>query len=577
MGRVHVPDLKARAFARQTAGAKRGNAALVRDFGQGIVLIHELGQLGGAKELLNRRRHGLGVDHVLRHQPFGLSQGQTLLHGALHPNETHPELVFRHLAHGPHTTVAKVIDIVDHTLAIANGDQGLQHRDDVLIREHPIAFRILSAEAAVELHPAHARKVVAFAREEQVIKQVLRRFLGRRLPRAHHAVNFHQRLEAATRSVDAQGVADVGSAVEFVGVDRIDDLHIGSRNLIKDFRGHLGVALREHLATVFVDDILRERPTDEVLPRHVKALDAGLFEQAHMPGRNPATGFHNGLALLVLELEAGHVPSQAIGDQIEGVAILLDVEGIGVEEHRQNLFRVVTQGTHEHRRRQLSAAIDSHEHGVLRVEFEIEPGAAVGNHPSAVQQFPGGVRLAAVVIKEHAGGTVKLGNNDPLRPVNDKGAVFSHHGHFTHVDLLLLNLLDGLVARLLIIDDELDRYPQRHRVGRATENAFLNVKGRFAKAVADIIQRRVTRVAHNREDGFEGRVQAGLQTLCGRAIRLQEALVGLQLDREQERHVHNLGKLSKVLTNPLLLCERISHQRLPALMRKLSLIGQHGR
>jgi hypothetical protein len=65
---MHVAHFEAGAFARQAARAEGRDAALVRDLGQRIGLVHELRQLAGAEELLDRRRDRLGIDQVVRHQ-----------------------------------------------------------------------------------------------------------------------------------------------------------------------------------------------------------------------------------------------------------------------------------------------------------------------------------------------------------------------------------------------------------------------------------------------------------------------------------------------------------------------------
>ena len=53
---MDVADFEARAFARQTARPEGRQAALVREFGQRVRLIHELRELRGAEELFDRRR-----------------------------------------------------------------------------------------------------------------------------------------------------------------------------------------------------------------------------------------------------------------------------------------------------------------------------------------------------------------------------------------------------------------------------------------------------------------------------------------------------------------------------------------
>ena len=54
--RVNVTDLEAGPLTGQTTRAERRQTPLVRQAGERVGLVHELGQLGGAEELLDRRR-----------------------------------------------------------------------------------------------------------------------------------------------------------------------------------------------------------------------------------------------------------------------------------------------------------------------------------------------------------------------------------------------------------------------------------------------------------------------------------------------------------------------------------------
>ena len=169
--------------------------------------------------------------------------------------------------------------------------------------------------------------------------------------------------------------------------------------------------------------------------------------------------------------------------------------------------------------------------------------------------------LPAVVAEEDAWRAVELGDDHPLGAIDDERTVLGHEGDFPHVDLLLLDFLDGLRGRLPVIDHELDGHAQRHRVGHAAQNAFLDVENRIAEAIAHILKRSVARITDDRKHRLERCMQAGFQPLSGR--RLQKPLVGLDLDREQIRHVHDLRELSEVLADALLFSERVRHQRLP--------------
>ena len=91
--------------------------------GQGVGLIHELGQGRGAEELLDRCDHRPDVDqrlggddvHILR------LQGHALPDDPLHPGEPDAELVLQQLAHRPDPAVAQMVDVVDVADVVAAG------------------------------------------------------------------------------------------------------------------------------------------------------------------------------------------------------------------------------------------------------------------------------------------------------------------------------------------------------------------------------------------------------------------------------------------------------------------------
>src|SRR5690554_7983141 len=108
-----------------------------------------------------------------------------------------------------------------------------------------------------------------------------------------------------------------------------------------------------------------------------------------------------------------------------------------------------------------------------------------------------------VMVKEHTGRAVELGNDNTLSTVDNEGTIFSHQGHFAHVDFLFFDVLDRLVGRFLVINDQADFHPQRRGVSNAPELTFLDVKNWLADSIAHILERGVARVTDNREYGFE--------------------------------------------------------------------------
>ena len=53
----------------------------------------------------------------------------------------------------------------------------------------------------------------------------------------------------------------------------------------------------------------------------------------------------------------------------------------------QDFFLGKAQGIEQRGRRQLAAAIDTHMHDVLGVEFKVQPGAAIRDHAGGEQQL----------------------------------------------------------------------------------------------------------------------------------------------------------------------------------------------
>ena len=173
MGGMDVAHFEAGALAGQAARSKRRHAALVGQFRQRILLVHELRQLRGAEEFAHRRRHRLGVDQVVRHHRVDIDRAHALLDGALHAQQADAELVFHQFAHRTHPAVAEIVDVVDFAAAVAQFRQRLEDGEDVFLAQHPHGVGRVQAHAHVHLHPAHRRKVVALGIEEELAEQGL--------------------------------------------------------------------------------------------------------------------------------------------------------------------------------------------------------------------------------------------------------------------------------------------------------------------------------------------------------------------------------------------------------------------
>ena len=127
-----------------------------------------------------------------------------------------------------------------------------------------------------------------------------------------------------------------------------------------------------------------------------------------------------------------------------------------------------------------------------------------------------------------------------LGTINDEGTVISHERNLAHVNVLLFDVLDGLCARLFVIDDETDFDTQRAGIGCAAQHTLINVKNGGAQRVIHILQSRVPAVTHNGEYGPESCVQTIVAALIYRGVRLSELPIGIQLDSQQIGDIHHL-------------------------------------
>src|SRR4029453_1139831 len=130
---------------------------------------------------------------------------------------------------------------------------------------------------------------------------------------------------------------------------------------------------------------------------------------------------------------------------------------------------------------------------------------------------------------------VQLADDDALSAVDDEGAVLRHQRNVAVVDLLLLDVADGLHAGLgvLVPDDEADRHLERHGVGHAPLLALVDVvlqlhPDRLAADVANVAAGLVRRAAARAQHVL---VAIGISDEGGTAAhaRLAQVLQPLQL------------------------------------------------
>ena len=169
--------------------------------------------------------------------------------------------------------------------------------------------------------------------------------------------------------------------------------------------------------------------------------------------------------------------------------------------------------------------------------------------------------LALVVVEEHAGAAMHLRNDDALGSVDDEGAVVGHERHIAHVDILLLDVLDGsgLRLRVDVEHDQAQRHFQRRREGHAALAALVDVVFRRLIFVLDELQLSGLREIGNREHRFEDRLQALVGAAALGGLHDEKLVVGSLLHFDQVRHFADFLDVAEDLANTFAACECLRH------------------
>ena len=404
---MDVSDFKTGAFAGQTAGAQSGKAALVRDFREGVGLVHELRQLRGAEEFLEHGGHGLRIDQVVGHERRHFLNAHPFLDGAFHAHEADAVLVFHQLAHETHAAVAEMVDVVGGAVAVLQLDKHLDGVKDVVVGKGAQVGVIGLVEALVELVAAHGRQVVVVAVAEQVVEERRGDFRGRRGARTQAAVDLFLRLFHGGRLVLHQGVADGGRGVGAAGMQRGNGREPGFTARIKEAGGDFVGGFGEDFTGGVVDQIFGKEQAERRFGGHFDLFDAGGFHLAPRALGDGLAGLHQHVALLVDDVgKGGFLAVQLRIEVPRDAAVILKLVDFFLVEAVQDFGLAHAHGFEQDRGRHLAAAVDAHVEDILVVEVEVEPRAAHGDDAAGVEHLAAGMRLAAVVLEDDAGGTL---------------------------------------------------------------------------------------------------------------------------------------------------------------------------
>src|SRR5262249_31475177 len=163
------------------------------------------------------------------------------------------------------------------------------------------------------------------------------------------------------------------------------------------------------------------------------------------------------------------------------------------------------------------------------------------------------MRLALVVVEEHARRAVHLADDHSLGAVDDERTVVGHERNVAHVDILLLDVLDRTRAGFLIDieHDQPQRDLERSRIGHATLTALVDVILRRLELVLDEFEHRGAGKIGDREHRFEHGLQPRIGPPADRLLHQEKLVVGRLLNLDEVRHLRDFLDLPEKLTNAL--------------------------
>ena len=260
---VNVTDLHAGAVAREATGAESRKAALVGQARERVVLIHELRQLGGSEELLDRGDDGTDVDQRLRRDRIALLGRHALTDGAFHAGQAVTNLRLDEFTYRADATVTEVVDVVgldanlnglsiaetsEGLLTLVEGEQILHGGDNILDRQgRGLRIRV-NRELLIDLVTTDLREVVALVVEVEVVEQGLRGIDVRGLAGAELAVHVEESFLLRVNRVLLEGfeqnrvVGELLADLRLGQADRLEEVGDGLLALAVDAHAH-GVTL----------------------------------------------------------------------------------------------------------------------------------------------------------------------------------------------------------------------------------------------------------------------------------------------------------------------------------------------
>src|SRR6266849_4557408 len=486
--RMNVADFESSAFARKAAGSKSGETPFVRDFAQGVGLVHELAELRTSEEFADRRHNRLGVDQIVRHgRGHFLVHAHLFLDGAFHADQADAELVFQQLADRAHAAVPEVVDVVHHADILAQLQQVLNGRNEVRRIQRAIVQRRVQAHLDVELQAAHAAEIVFARIEEHPAEQVGGGLQRRRIAGTQLAVDFDQRFLGRADTVLIEGAREHQADIVALRKKHVDFGDAGFGKRLPHIGGERLVGFQQNFAGLAVDDVRDAVRAFQVRQRRAHLRNLGLDQFLEQIFGDALVRSDNHILGTRIPDLVGELAVHDSGRNVPVQVFVAHRNALDLVERAQDVFvGLHAQRAQENRAQELALAVDAHVENVLRVVLELHPRPAIGN------DFPQEVAAIIGALEEDPRRAVQLADDHALRAVDDERAVLRHQRNIAVKNFLLLDVANGFRAAVGILvvngqaNGDFERRGIRHAALLALVHVVLELHGdRIAALVAE--------------------------------------------------------------------------------------------
>ena len=420
VGVMHVADFKPGAFTGQAARPESTEAALMREFGQRIGLVHELGQLAGTEKFFNSRDDGTNIDKHLRRNRFRILYGHAFTNNSFHARQPDTELVLQEFTDTAKAPVAQMVDIVDIAEPVHQIEEIADIGNDIFLSNRTV----INGQIAVIANNFTNGPVLLFGKDfdKTVETEDTAVFNFPNFGSADNRLSRHDKL--ARFPVDnrlMQGEAEKAMfpaelAAGFITADT------------------------SHIITAGV----KEEPFKEA---------AGTFYCRRFAGTKFFIDFNQ-----CFFLRFGSILFES-GLQT----------GIIIEKLHNIVICGPTERTNQDGRGDLTISVDTGINNAVRIRFQFNPRPAVRYDRRTVEPNAHGIDFTAVI---HAGRTYQLADNNTFRTVNDKCTRIRNQGEVTHEYFLVFDLTCFTIHQA-------NKHTKRGRISRVPLFALANVIFRF--------------------------------------------------------------------------------------------------